>query len=483
MGPLEDKVVRFILENNLFAGGGRVLLAISGGADSIALLHAMDRLVSDGTISVGLLSAHLNHGLRGADGDGDEAFVVQQARELGLPVVSKTVDVKAHAQAHRLSIETAARQLRLGFLTEIAKTHGCSWIAMGHQKNDNAETVLQRLERGTGFRGLAGIRPSRQAGENLTFIRPLLCCSRAEIVEYLRSQDLTWREDHTNADCAYTRNRIRHQLLPALQSTCDDSLVEELASLSTSAARLHERIAAEATTAIEEHARCDADKATIDAATLAGLPEPVATEAVRQLLVYLGLGERDLTRRHYRGLLALARRCRPKQKLSLPGDFRAQYEYGTVVLRRPISPTHDLPGPAELDIPGTTIFGPYHIDAQVVDATQIDRTAIANKTDLYLEYLDLDCIKPPLIARPRRSGDRFIPLGRRSEKKLGKFLTAARVPDDLRSRVFVIEDTEQIVWAVPIRISERVKVTQKTATVLVLRITEGVAKGVANSYK
>ncbi len=250
-----------------------------------------------------------------------------------------------------------------------------------------------------------------------------------------------------------------------------------------SAARLHERIAAEARTAIEEHAKCDADKATIDAGTLAGLPEPVAVEAVRQLLVQLGLGERDLTRRHYRGLLALARRCRPKQKLSLPDDFWAQYEYGTVVLQRPIPPSRDLPGPAELHIPGSTTFGPYRIDARVVDATQIDPTAIANKTDPYLEYLDLDRIKPPLIARLRRPGDRFIPLGRRSEKKLGKFLTAAKVPDDLRSRVFVVEDAKHIIWAAPVRISERAKVAEKTATVLALRITEGVAKNVSDGYK
>jgi tRNA(Ile)-lysidine synthase len=481
--PLEGRVARFILDNNLLAGSGRVLLAISGGADSIALLHIMDRLASDGAIHAGLVCAHLNHGLRGTDGDGDEAFVVQQAHELGLPVVSKTVDVKAHAQAHRLSIETAARQLRLRFLTEIARTHGCSWIAMGHQQNDNAETVLQRIGRGTGYRGLGGIRPSRQADQNLVFVRPLLCCSRAEIVEYLRSRSLAWREDHTNADCAYTRNRIRHQLLPALQSTCNGSLVEELASLSASAARLHERIAAAATAAIEKHARYDADKATIDAATLAGLPEPVAIEAVRQLLAHVGLGERDLTRRHYGGLLALARHCRPKQKLSLPDDFRAQYEYGAVVLRRPTSPDRDSPGPAELGIPGMTSFGPYRIDAQVLDATRIDRTAIANKTDPYLEYLNLDRIKPPLIARLRRPGDRFVPLGQRSEKKLGKFLTAAKVRDDLRSRVFVIEDAENILWVAPVRINERAKVTERTTTILVLQITEGVAESVSDDYK
>jgi tRNA(Ile)-lysidine synthase len=472
MEPLERKVADFVRDNDLFAGAGRILLAVSGGADSIALLHAMHRLTQRGVIAAELLCAHLNHGLRGAAADGDEDFVVRQARELDQPIVVRAIDVKAHARQHQLSIETAARQQRLNCLAQIARECNCPSVAMGHQKNDNAETVLHRLERGTGFRGLAGIHPMRRAGANLTFVRPLLCCSRAEIVEYLQSRDLTWREDHTNVDCIHARNRIRHRLLPALQAESCGSLVEELAALASSAQRLHNRVAAEAMRAAGEHAVSGPEEATVGAETLSGLPRPVAVELLRQLLTTLGLGERDLTRRHYEELLGLARPSPRKRRLSLPDNFSAQRESTTVVLRRPRPQSEDRPSPVELCIPGMTQFGPCRIDARLHDATPVDRAAIAANGNPFVEHLDFDRIRLPVVVRARRDGDRFIPLGQHSEKKLGKFLTAARVPETMRIRTFVIEDAERILWACPIRISEHVKVTEKTSIILDLRIME-----------
>ncbi len=471
MEPLERKVADFIQSHALFAPGGRILLAISGGADSIALLHVMHRLDHEGVVADDLLCAHLNHRLRGAAGDGDEAFVVEQAKKLGRPVVVRSIDVKNHARENRLSIETAARELRLASLAEIARDQRCSSVAFGHQKNDNAETVLQRLERGTGFRGLGGIHPSRRAGEGLTLVRPLLCCSRHEIVDYLRRRNLAWREDHTNTDCTYTRNRIRHRLRPLLQAESGGSLVEELYGLSRSAARWHDRIAREASSAIERHARLLDSQATFDAEMLAALPEPVAVEVFRQLLTRMGLGERDLTGRHYRGLLSLARREQTKARMSLPGDFSAQREHATILLCKSIAHSEGLPGPVEIHVPGITDFGPYRIEARVIERTRIENTVVANK-DPFRERLDFNRIRLPLVARGRRPGDRFIPLGQRSEKKLGKFLTDAKVPHKYRRWTFLIEDTERIVWLCPVRISDGAKITERTSMVLDLRVTE-----------
>ncbi len=472
MEPLERKVAGFIRGMDLFSGARRVLLAVSGGVDSVALLHVMHRLTAHEVIGVELLCGHINHKLRGAAGDGDEAFVIQEARELNLPVVSRAVNVRAYAQEHHLSTETAARQLRRNTLIEIARAHGCAAIAMGHQKNDNAETILQRLGRGTGLRGLGGIWPSRWAADGLALVRPLLECSRIEIVEYLRSRKLSWRDDHTNSDCIYTRNRIRHRLLPALQARSDSLLIEELASLAASARKLYARVADEAQEAATQYVEFGAAEAGIDTMGLAGLPEPVGVELLRQTLAKLGLGERDVTRRHYRGLLALTGPASGGQKVNLPGDFWAQRLRDTIVVRRPPCGCQQLPGPLELRIPGTTRFGSYRIDAQILDAGQIEPAAITGKKNPFQEYLDLGRIRRPLVVRPRRPGDRFVPLGQHSQKKVGKFLTAAKVPDNLRSRAFVIEDVQAILWVCPIRISDRAKVTENTSIILDLSVAE-----------
>jgi len=210
---LEETVAEFMYRYGLFAGAERILLAVSGGADSTALLHILMALKAQGRIKADLVCAHINHQLRGPASEADEQFVVAEAKRLGLPVVTRAVDVRAHARKLRLSLETAARQLRLASLAEIARERECAWLGTGHQKNDNAETVLQRLLRGTGFRGLAGIWPVRRFAD-LQLASPLLCATRAEIVQYLQRRALPWREDATNVDVAYTRNRIRHQLLP-----------------------------------------------------------------------------------------------------------------------------------------------------------------------------------------------------------------------------------------------------------------------------
>jgi len=179
LSAFEKKIGDFVISNGLMGPDDRVLLAVSGGADSTALLGVLKVLKDEGIVRAGLFCAHVNHQLRGSASDADEEFVLEQAAQLGLEVKTARVDVRSFARQNRLSIETAARQLRISSLIALAKDQGCNLIATGHQKDDNAETLIQRLSRGTGLRGLAGIRVVQDRREGTRFVRPMLCVRRS----------------------------------------------------------------------------------------------------------------------------------------------------------------------------------------------------------------------------------------------------------------------------------------------------------------
>jgi len=477
---LEKSVMEFIRLHGLFAQAEGILLAVSGGADSTALLHILQSLRARKLIAAQLVCAHINHKLRGPRSDADEQFVIGQAAELGLAVVTRAVDVRAYAQAHKLSLETAARQLRITSLREIAAQRGCTWVATGHQKDDNAETVIHRLRRGTGFRGLAGIWPGRQFDNGPWFARPLLCATRDEIIAYLTKRSQRWREDHTNVDLAYTRNYIRHRLLPALQQEAHGSIVEGLSELTAVARELYGRIRREAEEARPRLAVSTEAGIAIIASGLASLFEPVAVELVRQVLVSLGCGERNLMQQHYRGILQLARQRVEGKEVSLPNAFTARYEEDQVVLgavrsavARRVGPAPPLSGPAVIQIPGKTQFAGYEVDTRILERREIEPVQVKGDKGGSVEYFDLDRVRPPVIVRPRRPGDRFRPLGMAGEKKVGKFLTAAKAPRELRERIVIIADQERILWVFPIRIAEPARVTQATQRILALTIISG----------
>lgn len=473
MERLEDNVIGFITAYRLFQEAERVLLAVSGGADSIALLHIMHRLVDREILRLALVCIHVNHGLRGAAGDADEAFVVEQATKLGLPLTIERIDVATYAKAEKLSIETAARQLRLACLSEVARSEKCSWIATGHQRDDNAETVLHRLRRGTGFRGLGGIWPARELCDGLTWGRPLLNCTRLEIEAYLRTRGLVWREDHTNSNCIYTRNHIRHRLLPSLQREASGSLTDLLSKLATSSCKLYTHIARQAAEAEARHVHSTDDECLIEKEALAHLPQPVAVELIRRQLTSLDCGERDLTQRHFRSILDLTRSASPDKAPLLPDGLIACRRGQYVALHRPVkrNPIPVESPAAQITVPGAASFGGYSVEASTMSSHDLSIAEIKHDKSPLLEYLDLGRIKGPLVVRRRQRGDRFQPLGLAGWKRLGKFLTAARVPEAARDKVLVLEDAEGIIWVCPIRISERVKVTDRTRQILVLEVT------------
>jgi tRNA(Ile)-lysidine synthase len=445
LSRFEKKVACFVKAEGLGGSAGKLLLALSGGADSTALLYAMQKLRAEKVLKAELLCAHANHQLRGGDADLDEEFVVAQAKELGLPATARRIDVRGYARLNKLS---------------------------------NAETVLQRLARGTGFRGLAGIWPERIFDGGTKFIRPLLCVRRDEIIEYLQERNLKWRRDHTNADCAHRRNYIRHRLLPEVQRQCADSLVERLFELSNSARKFYDSVCGRADELWPDLADFDGREIKLDLKMFLPQTLSVQVECIRRSLACIGCGERDLARHQYEGILALAARNVTGRKMELPGGFGVCREYGNLIFTVSRSctvgqaPPYGGGEPVRLNVPGRTRFGEFMIEATIVEVDDIGLGQIVDDKTSSVERFDLERVKLPLIVRSRRPGDRFVPLGLTSEKKIGKFLTAQRIPHRLRERVLVVADGEKIIWVWPVRMSERVKVSGQTGKILQLRITD-----------
>jgi tRNA(Ile)-lysidine synthase len=465
---LETKVAGFIAAERLLTAGEKVLLAVSGGADSTALLYVMAALKAGGILPVEIFCAHVNHQLRGDEAQRDQDFVVSQCCKLNLPVITQRIDVRDYAGSQKLSIETAARKLRIDALLDIAAKQNCACIATAHQKNDNAETILQRLSRGTGFRGLCGIWPAKEFTAGVRFVRPLLCASRDEIIQYLNNRNLKWCTDRTNTDCAYRRNFIRHRLLPALQKDCKGNFVEQLSELAAASRSFHRLICEKADAIWPDVATVDERTVILDSGRIAEQSPEVKIEIIRRALSRLDAGEQEITQQHYENILRLSN----GDKLQLPKGVEVLRQGGTIVFlyRRAPDCRAGLAPPKQLEVPGKTEFAGVRVEAEIFDCDETKFKKFRADKGNYIEWFDLDGIRLPITVRFRRPGDRFWPLGMAEEKRVGKFLTSAKMPEASRQKILVIADSEKIIWLCPVRISEQAKVTSRTKKALQLKV-------------
>jgi tRNA(Ile)-lysidine synthase len=464
---LEQKTADFIAAEQLTPVGGKVLLAISGGADSSALLHVLAALRLD------VHCAHINHQLRTDEAQRDEDFVIEQCQKLKVPVVTMKIDVRDYAKKSKLSIETAARNLRIEKLVEIAKEQNCACIATAHHKNDNAETIIDRLIRGTGLRGLCGIWPAKKFADGITFIRPLLCATRDEIIRYLNSRNLNWCTDRTNADFAYRRNFIRHRLLPALQKSSAGDIVEDLAVLSKASRGFYQMICRTADAIWPGAATMNENNVIVDSDKIANQPAEIKIEIARRALAHLDCHEQDITERHYTGILRLP----DDSRLQLPNRITVHRQEGKIVFEKHLKTKlaqSIAPDPVMLKVPGVTQFGPYTINADIIEIEQKELADFKKTKTNLVEWFDFEKLKLPLEVRSRRRGDKFQPLGLTGEKRVGKFLTAAKVSQSMRRRLLVVADSEKIIWLCPVRISEQTKVTNDTRKVIQIKIPDSV---------
>lgn len=428
----------------------RLLVAVSGGVDSMVLLDVLvclrDRL------GLRLHVAHVHHGLRGRAADRDAAFVVAEAARRGLAASVCRLDPGERRRGE--SVEMWARAARYACLDATAARVRASRIAVAHTLDDQAETVLLHLLRGTGPRGLAGIPPVRHR-----ILRPLLTVSRAEVEAYAAARRLVIRTDASNASDAYLRNRVRHHLLPLLAKEYNPRIVESLAALAALMREDESALADQAASLLATAARGAGPTIRLAKDALRGAPPAVARRALQEAFRRASRGGHALTRRH---LEALSRLLTRDAVVRLPGGAEARREGIEVRIGPPAAPLRGKPRldsragegpPGEIPVrPGVwTRWPPLHCRLRV---RRLETGARVAGRARWREILSPLLLEAPLTLRGWRPGDRFRPLGMRGEKKLQDFFVDAKVPRDERGRIPLLLAGERIAWVVGQRIAE-----------------------------
>lgn len=461
---LEERVLGFIRAHQLVSKG-ELVVAVSGGADSVCLLHILFKLQKE--LKVKLHIAHLNHQLRGADSDADAEYVRELARKLGIPATIEKRDVKGYQKQNRLSLEEAAREVRYRFLAEVAKSIGAGRVAAGHTQDDHVETILMHLIRGSGTRGLRGLQPAtlwRSGDESLVIIRPLLELSHQETEDYCRQHKLMPRLDASNLSLSPLRNRIRQQLLPLLESY-NPAIAEALLRTGRIAGDDIDFLDKQVAQLWNEVARQEGKSIILDRAKFGQLPSPLKRYLLRASVERLLGSAKDIEMRHIEEMMSLAAKPAGK-RLSLPGGLTFAVEYERYLLTPDLSTLSPLPplkGEFKLKIPGETKLPGWRVEATIVGRERM------GKTGDFIAYLDPDRTSEKLTVRARKRGDRFQPLGLGQTKKLGEFMIDAKVPQSWRGRIPLVCSGEQIIWVVGWRLDERAKVSPYAKQVLRLK--------------
>lgn len=455
-----EKVNQTIINYQMIKENDRILVGVSGGVDSVVLLDILVKLRS--VYNLTIFVAHLNHGLRGRAADEDEAFVVSLAEKYNARVYTKKEDMLAYAELNKISSEEAGRVLRYAFFEEIMQKENIQKIAIAHNKNDQAETILMRIMRGTGLDGMVGIKPV-----NGSVIRPLLFCSRAEIEAFEYAEKLNHREDDTNKENIYTRNTIRNQLIPQLENLYNPNLVEGLSRMGQLLADDLEIIENQLKEilqkiAFQRQGKMVSFNRRVFLDLSLGLKRRVLRHAIHSIQGDLA----NIEEKHIHNMIQLISQGKTGKEIHLTNGWIAKNNYDFFEISQPSEKYANYE--FELEIGKKQSFGTFEIETFVEDKIKIDFYT----KDIFLKFFDYDRIKSSLKVRNRRPGDRIVPLGMKGSKKIKDLFIDEKVASDKRNQIPLIVCGDEIVWVVGYRIGDRFKVSEQTKRVLVVKYNE-----------
>ncbi len=448
IGKIKETVEKY----RMLQEGDTVIVGVSGGVDSVVLLHVLMALRDEYDLS--LVVVHMDHGIRGEESRREAGFVRDLARGMGLPFETAVADVPALARRKHISLQEAAREARYGFYEEARKKHTGQKVATGQTADDQAETILMRVIRGAGLRGLKGIPPFRGRG----YIRPLIETSREEVEKYADKEGLSFTIDSSNIKDIYLRNRVRHDLIPHLEREYNPNIRVGLARMASILSREDDYLDRKAEEALASLIKGTNEELSLHIPSLKAFHEAIWFRVLQKMLaIVLGGDLRTIKTVHLDGVFRLLTNRAPNKVLCLPQGIYAEKHYTELFIRRGRPPVV-FPFEYIVDVPGVTIL--EGLGKKLVTRIERVKRGAPMERDSKVVYLDDDRLVRPLTLRSFEEGDLFIPLGMKGRKKLKDFFIDSKVPKALRRRVPLLISGGTIAWVVGYRINECFKLRE-----------------------
>ena len=455
-----NKVKAFVIENNLIQNGDKVLVALSGGPDSVCLLNILFNLRNDFNIEIA--GAHVNHMLRGEEALKDEDYARDICNNLGIKFFSKRIDIDKISKQKGISQELAGREERYKFFDLISNENGYNKIAVAHNANDQAETIIMNIMRGTGLEGLCGIRSKREGG----IIRPILCLSREEIEYYCDTNNLKPRIDKSNLENIYSRNKVRLEILPYMKNNFNKDIIETINRMVNLLQIDNDFIEKKCNNYYKKYC-INNEKELIISKDAFSIEKAILTRIIKKAFIEFTGKYNNFEMKHIYEVISLSRNSTNK-KINVPHGVIAENIYGDIYLRfkEMESKKYQEVVLSKNELDGKCIdFEGYSVSFNIID----NKKNIEFSNNLLIKFFDYDKIKEKLIIRKRLNGDKIIPLGMKGSKKVKDIFIDLKIPIEKRNNVPILCFDDELAWLVGYKVSESFKITKETRKII--RIT------------
>lgn len=462
---MKEKVLKYINENSMVKDKDRVLVALSGGPDSVCLLHILYRLKE--TLNIELYAAHVNHCLRGESALADEEYSKNLCDNLGINLFVKRVDIAQFAKDKGISTEMAGREARYDFFDKLKKELHINKIAIAHNANDQAETLIMRALRGTGIEGLVGIRPVRDQ----VFIRPVLCLTRSEIEEYCLSEVLKPRIDESNLEEIYSRNKIRLKAIPFIEENFNKDIISTLNRLAYTCSKDVELIENIINGKYPIYCKYQGEELIIKKEAFSEI-EAIVTRVIKRALVDISSICNNFEMKHIYDIIALQKSDTGK-RINITNGVVAVNEYGHIKLKlrdKIVEKTTEeinFNTKEKLELNKQITVNSEKFGKFIFELSEAKK-GIKFPKDEFIKVFDFDKVSQVII-RGRKDGDKITPLGMKGSKKIKDILMDAKVPKDMRDSIPLILFDNEVAWITGLRVSDKFKVTKNTKVFLKIK--------------